>query len=140
MEQKKRLFFHGALIVFAVFFLHLIASDLYWYYSIWWFDMPMHFLGGMFIGMMALWLFCMPNSIKSGSPQTVFKVFLVTLTLGLVVGFFWEFFEYGVGHLFSVDLGNTLDSTSDLFFDIAGSQAAALYFFLFRFDKQENRI
>jgi len=36
-------------------FLHQSAVALYWYWSVPWFDIVMHFLGGLWVGTCALW-------------------------------------------------------------------------------------
>ena len=44
--DRKRLFKIAAYLIATLFLLNYAATKLYWYSSIWWFDMPMHLLGG----------------------------------------------------------------------------------------------
>lgn len=114
-----------ALILF-ILFTNLLAMKFFWYLSIWWFDMPMHFLGGVFLGFLYIGLghtikssfFTLPSDILSRSSVIRFVLFV------FAIGFAWELYEFGVARITFGDLGTPLDSVSDLFFDIAGGLLA----------------
>ena len=55
--KRKTLFTFLSLVVVFIFFLNFVAGKLYWYSSIWWFDILMHFLGGFWLGLLFLWVF-----------------------------------------------------------------------------------
>ena len=92
----------------------------YWYSSIWYFDMPMHFLGGVWLGLSAIYLF----PLKDYSLKSIFKIFFIVLLVG--VG--WELFEILVNKFTIQDPFNSLDTLSDICFDLAGGLFAILYF------------
>ena len=92
----------------------------YWYSSIWYFDMAMHFLGGFWLGLASLYLF----PLKDTSFKSILKIFLLVLLVG--VG--WEIFEVIVDRVITGNLFNTLDTISDICFDLAGGLSAILYF------------
>jgi hypothetical protein len=104
-----------------VFIINLAAMKFFWYYSISWFDMFMHSLGGFWLGLFFFWL--IPVRIVS------LKFILQAMGGVLLVGIFWEIFElftqqYIAGNPFSLP-----DTISDLFFDLAGGFLALIYSF-----------
>lgn len=96
----------------------------YWYPLIWWFDMPMHFLGGVFVGLLLSYLLKKIKIIKEDI--SVFKFSLIITTLTFFVGMIWEGYEYFVQFYTHAYLANFLDSLSDLSFDIVGSIMAVI--------------
>lgn len=111
--------------------IHSVAVFNNWYWRFRWMDIPMHFLGGVFIGMIFLWLFK-----KFFGYLDIHNRFLVltVLLLGFVTlaGVFWEFYEF-LYDLFisSREWGiftnqGVQDTISDLFFDILGGFTAAV--------------
>ncbi|MEK7588709.1 MAG: hypothetical protein AAB438_02730 [Patescibacteria group bacterium] len=119
--DKKKLFIRLTLLVIFIFILNFIASKLYWYSSLWWFDMPMHFLGGFWLGLAFLWLI----PIDEPSLSKVFKIIIGVL----IIGIFWELFEIGVNDILAKSPFDMVDTVSDLFFDISGGFASMIYFF-----------
>lgn len=116
-KLAKRLIF----LIFLILFLNFFANKLYWYSSIWYFDMIMHFLGGFWVGLLYIYLFLPVDFSKN----TVFKLLLFTL----IVGILWELFEMLVNEVISSNPFDFLDTTSDIFFDLAGGGTAVSYFF-----------
>ncbi|MFA6585833.1 MAG: hypothetical protein WCS86_01595 [Candidatus Paceibacterota bacterium] len=119
MDYKKlavRLF----LLILLIFLVNYSAMQFHWYSSIWYLDMPMHFFGGFWIGLAFIWLF----KIKEIS----FRLILKIISVVLLVGVLWEFFEIVVNNYIILDSFNTLDTLSDIFFDLAGGIFAILYF------------
>ena len=99
---------------FALLHSFAVQASLYWYY--WWFDILMHFSGGVLItiGLHALGTFkrfnCKPK-LK--------HVFWVTLAFVIV----WEIFEYNAG-LYEPGLAQWLDTGYDIFNGFAGAISA----------------
>lgn len=108
---KKALF-----LILIIFFLHKVAGIFYWYTSIVWFDMVMHFLGGVFLALVAGSL---GGSLLKNASKT--KIFAVVLLFVFVVGIGWEVFEFSVQEIIKIrGLADIPDSFSDLFFDLIG--------------------
>lgn len=108
--RKKLLF-----IILIVWGLNALAHKFYWYSSIWWFDMPMHFLGGYFLGLLMLLVVAYTDKNTSNKEK------LTIVLLGVfAIGVMWEGYEYAIQILTGSQLANPLDSMSDLFFDMAG--------------------
>ncbi len=99
----------------------------HWYSIVWWFDMPMHALGGMWVALASLFIY----RYKHTTTEDIFRpkmIFVIALISVLVIGVLWEFFEFGMEAVGTVDLANPIDSLSDICFDLAGGVVGALYF------------
>lgn len=121
---KKLLFLN----IIAIFFVNVIASLLYWYYSIWWFDMPMHFWGGVFIVFGVVYFFYITSkstesSVLIVSTKRLLQIFAYALTIFIL----WEVFEYIVNEKTRALIISPIDSTSDIFFDLAGGAFSVIY-------------
>ena len=119
MDSKKFLIRLVSLIFF-IFFVNYLAMKFYWYSSIWYFDMPMHFLGGLWLGLAIIWFF----KVKEVSFKSIFYIILGVLLIGTL----WEVFEIFIDKNITGLSFNTLDTFSDIFFDLAGGSFAILYF------------
>ena len=82
--------------------------------------MPMHFLGGLLLGFALIWFFI----IKDISLKSIFYLILGVLLIGVL----WEVFEIIIDKIITGNLFNTLDTISDIFFDLAGGTFAIFYF------------
>lgn len=125
--------------VFLIFILalHAVAFSNYWYWTVWWFDMPMHFFGGVWLAMVFLLLNSKFKILNGSSiPQLSDYLIAVFITLSFVAfgGILWEFFEFFYDLLISsrgyagfAQLG-AADTVSDLFFDLFGGLATFVIF------------
>jgi len=104
-----------SLIISGVFLaLHLLASKFFWYFSIFWFDMLMHFIGGFVVGTAYL----LGNRFL-GRSQVRKKHLLIFV---LIISLLWEAYEYIVQYIFHIDgIATLADSISDLGFDMLGA-------------------
>ncbi len=82
--DRKKLLKTAAYLIFLIFFINFVALRLYWYNSIWYFDMIMHFAGGFWLGLALLWIFSNDNL----SSRLIFKIILIVLLVGVL----WEFY------------------------------------------------
>ena len=103
-----------------------IVFSLYW--TLWWYDILLHFLGGIFIGLLVLWVRFLsgyfPASSFLWSPG---RLFLFTLFWTFIIGVGWEVFEWLAGNTWSIE-GYWLDTTLDVVLDLIGGIAGFLYF------------
>lgn len=118
--DRKKLLVRIAVLMFFMFVLNQIGTTFYWYFSIWWFDILMHFWGGFWVGLFFLYVFVS----KKSSSVPVFKVALWLLLVGVL----WEFFEIYSNNFIGQTPFNLMDTLSDLCFDMAGGLAAIYYF------------
>ena len=120
MDKKKLIRRLISLILF-IFVLNFLANQFYWYFTIWYFDMIMHFLAGFWVGLACLYL--LPPQCDSIS--SIFTILLFVLCIGIG----WEIFEILVNDVIVRNPFNPLDTASDIFFDLSGCAVAILYFF-----------
>lgn len=117
-----------ALAIFGVFVLNALASYFYLYQSFLWFDMLMHFLGGIVVTFFAVWLLYHTYALWRGK---TWKIIVVNSFVFVVVGVLWEIMEFGVQHAFNIYgvLATPGDSVSDIICGLAGSLIALMYYF-----------
>jgi hypothetical protein len=118
--NSQKLLIRSAILIFLIFLLNYLAMEFHWYSSMWYFDMIMHFLGGFWLGLLSIYLFLLEDS----SFKSILKIFFIVL----LVGIGWEIFEILINQLMVQDPFNTLDTMSDIFFDLAGGLFAIFYF------------
>ena len=93
--------------------------------------MLMHFLGGLWAGLAALYVFK-----SSGPVVSVFR----TIIFVLVIGVGWEIFEILVNETITNNPLDVPDTFSDLLLDIAGGIFALIYFFHKILFRRENKL
>ena len=124
--QKK---FLKELIVVSivVLVLHVLALQYSLYWSIDWYDILMHFLGGLTMGILATYIFFTSNYIKSTAvlKDNKFVVFVIISLFTLSVGLIWELWEVFVE--FSNVLEDQVDTIIDLIMDMLGALTAFYY-------------
>ncbi len=129
-SRIKKSYFGGivALIV-GISILNAFAYEFYWYWKIWWFDMIMHTLGGVWVGSFFLWYYFFRKQTENFSRKKRLA-FFVALSSVAVIGIGWELFEFSVDTFITLSQHDPVDTASDLFFDILGSVLAVFIFFL----------
>lgn len=122
--STKDLFRQQAYLVIFIFLANFLANRFHLYYSIWWFDVFMHFTGGVWLGMVFVWFLK-----KRNLPMTFDFSFIFKLTAWLLlVGIGWEVFEfYFINHMAGYSF-DRFDTVSDLLLDVSGGVLVALYF------------
>jgi hypothetical protein len=121
--DRKKLLTRVLLLIFFIFIVNYLAGKFYWYSAIWYFDMLMHFLGGLWLGLAATWFLSQQESFFK--PSFILKIIFIVF----LVGASWELFEIVFYNYIAQNPFNVLDTISDLFFDLAGGIWAILYFF-----------
>jgi hypothetical protein len=100
-----------------------MANAFYWYSAMWWFDIPMHIMGGMFLALSAGALF-----FKKLLPLHFKEVIVVILLFVLIIGLGWEIFEYLVQTIIKgAQLANFPDSVKDMLMDLLGGILASIF-------------
>ncbi|QQG46045.1 MAG: hypothetical protein HYY55_03730 [Candidatus Niyogibacteria bacterium] len=102
-------------------------------YGLWWLDIVLHFLGGIWLAVLAFWfLFEYKEFPSDFLPKWLLGLGLISFVM--LGGVFWEFFEFSWDYFIARPYGAILaqpdlaDTMSDLFFDFAGAVVAAAYF------------
>jgi uncharacterized membrane protein len=103
------------------------AYYLYWRFP--WYDILMHFLGGVVVGAVYLWVvrYELPASLKK------YETFAYVFLFALVIGILWEIFEYfvGIDREFS-RATRQFDTALDLVMDVSGATLSYIAFSRFR--------
>ena len=127
--QKILLWF----IVF-IFAMQAIASWQLWYVAYPWFDIPMHMLGGAWLGLLFFYLFEERHKVMPPGSSGFLRVF-ASLGFVALIGIGWELFEYWNGAFLAQQFpwgGGRgeyyFDSLLDLVDDLIGGLAAALWY------------
>ncbi len=104
-----RLFILQTLVVALIGVIHLAAlrHSLYWHYV--WLDLPVHFLGGVWLALAGTWLL-----LRSGMRAEVPIIFSIVI-IGSIA---WEIFELAAG--VPIERNFALDTVIDLTMDVAG--------------------
>jgi len=110
--------------------LHLLALEFYLYWTLWWFDILLHFLGGAWVALTAFWFFFCAHVMPRIS-RTTTTVVVSMLCVTLAVGVAWEIFEYVLGVYDSPNY--VFDTATDIVMDALGSLAASLVVLRSRF-------
>ena len=116
----KEIFFSAILVAG----LHYLALTFYLYWSIWWFDIPMHLIGGLVIALIAMFLYY-TSGYFDFPKEHMGSVLAMTLGTVLLVGLIWELWELFMG--FSDVIEDKTDTVIDLIMDILGGTIAFIY-------------
>jgi len=112
---------------FAVAIFHIIATVVGWYEMFWWFDIPMHFLGGV---VTAYSSYAMLRYFESkGQYKVTWKPLHILLLLGLVsmTAVSWEFMEYAFDLFFQTHMqAGIMDTLKDICMGLIGGGLVAL--------------
>lgn len=100
--------------------LHFAALKDFYYWRLWWFDVLMHFLGGVLIGTASIWLLSRFGTHYS----SILTYIYIALFAAFVVGVLWELFEGAIG-LFHYEEFFP-DTLYDLFMDSSGGIISGL--------------
>lgn len=102
--------------------LNILGTKLYLYWTVIWFDMIMHFLGGLFV---SLFFFSILSLLKSRLSYTEKLVLGVIFTV--LVGLVWEYYELVIGVTNLADTAYWGDTGMDIVMDTLGSIAGVLF-------------
>jgi hypothetical protein len=122
---QTRLFKNTFALLFFVGVVNWIAVSLYLYWTIWWFDMFVHFSAGACVAMASILLYFFYTKQSLPSIKTTLKV---AITSAIIIGILWEIYElvFQITYL-SDGLDYYLDTSSDLLMDLSGGIIGSLY-------------
>lgn len=124
MIYHKPLFIEILIFSLIISFIHYFAAIYGLYWAISWLDILMHFLGGLLIGLIVLFVFFTSEKIDFPKENRL-MVIIFSISLVLVVGLLWELWELyvGIANLFT----DSADTIMDLVMDIIGAIFAYFY-------------
>ena len=125
---KQKLFIEQFIILIIIAILHHLALQFYLYWTLEWFDILMHFLGGMWVALIIMWFFFFSGFVyKNVTSVRKIKIFLIAIASVLVVGVLWEVWEVWADLVFMDETGYFLDTSLDLVMDTLGGITAFIY-------------
>ncbi|MGC8775844.1 MAG: hypothetical protein ACP5QN_00825 [Minisyncoccia bacterium] len=135
----KKLFIISFILINLIHFLAVIYD---WYYTIYWIDVPLHILGGIWLSSLFLYFFEKNEGLKKilfEKPNIKKEsLIFIILCLGFValIGVLWEFYEFFVDviilkkYAYNAEPGYILfDTLKDLFNDLVGGIIALIIYF-----------
>lgn len=128
---KQKLFIQQFILIAIIAILHFLALRFYFYWTFWWSDIIMHFLGGLWVGLIVLWFFFFSGFVyKNINLVRQSKIFLITITSVIIVGVLWEVWEVWevwARLVFINEAGYFLDTSLDIVMGILGGIVAFIY-------------
>ena len=130
------------ILLIFMFAVHGLALGGFLGYGLWWLDVVLHFLGGLWLAVLGWWyLFAykyFPEIKSRGFSGDLISGTGWILVVGLIsfavfAGVLWEFFEFSWDYFlakpYSAELAQPSleDTLSDLFFDLVGALVAVFY-------------
>jgi hypothetical protein len=119
--RRKFLFLQAAVLLVTVFLYHLGIEDRF-FWRFWWYDIPMHILGGMWAALAIAWV------VSWWGTRISFSQFILA---AFAIGAGWEVFEYVLGIAGSPFMSYPVDTAKDLVDDCIGGALAYLLSRLF---------
>jgi|GEM_PF-370575 len=126
MLKQKPLPF-SLLILCLLIILHSVGSYYSWYWVYPWFDVVVHIVSGLWIGLLILWLASVMGQINSLKEYKV-KSFLIAFVSAVLIGVIWELLENYTQITFTKANDYNLNTALDIVNDAIGGILAYLYF------------
>lgn len=125
--NKKFPFWVLALIICVIGIVNGAADywHLYFYYR--WLDIPMHLVGGMWVGLSALAIYYFTSFVAEKS-HAISRVLWIAVSSALIIGIGWEAFEWGVDQMTGLKHVDVIDTLSDIMNDVIGTLVAGVIF------------
>lgn len=114
--QQKKIFYAMFGVLALTGILNTLGTTLYLYWTVIWFDMIMHFLGGLFV---SLFFFSLFSFFRSGLSYT--EKLVLGLVFSVLVGLVWEYYELIVGVTDLAEVGYWPDTGMDIVMDTLGA-------------------
>lgn len=108
-------------VLYLIVFLNLTGVLFRWYWTVPYYDKPVHFLGGLWVAMIVAYLF---QIFSPAARPSKFLFFFLLIGLTMVVGFFWEVYELGADlFIFKKNImqKTIVDTLTDLLADFGGA-------------------
>jgi hypothetical protein len=120
----NRYFFPSFLAMLVVVSFHWLGclNDLY--NRIWWYDIPLHFLGGLWVALFTLWITSTQYGLCLKKYVTIKNLLLFVFCFGIA----WEFLELALRFNSISDVGYVWDTTHDLIMDVLGASLVSFFY------------
>lgn len=138
MFKNKLILFFIVILLFLIASLNWLAFSFYWYWRIWWFDLLMHFLGGVVVAALSYFFYLLLINKR----LSFFRLLTLTVASALIVGGLWEVFEFSIDAYWSAHVNikslqilqaGWWDTLLDLLFDFLGGITCGLVIYFLPF-------
>lgn len=142
MDYSKKLLLFIIILLGIIAAAHATAFYYFLYWRLWWLDIVIHFLGGVWLGSVMAWILFFSKFSQKISALPCFLLFII-VGVSVLGGVFWEFSEFLCDYFFVGENSSFLlqtgvaDTMSDLFFDALGGFAVG--FASIKFLSKENK-
>ena len=123
-SRETHILYTAFILATTLAMLHFLAMIHYLYWSLWWYDVMMHFLAGFVLGLTGYWLLFKSGLFFTSLYKPVFMILTLFIAV-FILGAAWEVFEYTNGMTNSHE-GYKVDVLNDLTLDSAGTVLAVL--------------
>ncbi|MDB5237755.1 MAG: hypothetical protein JWM46_25 [Candidatus Kaiserbacteria bacterium] len=106
-----KIFLSGVAVFCALAIVYVYSLYAGFFFSIWWWDIPMHIGGGVLAGLIGAWF-----SIIFSGRVSLLSIFAGVIVLGVAV----EALEYALGFTYSPFMSYPVDTAKDLVDDLVG--------------------
>ncbi|MFA7192056.1 MAG: hypothetical protein WC089_02035 [Candidatus Paceibacterota bacterium] len=123
MMTRKRIIKYTAILFSLLAIINILSMKFFWYQAIWWFDMPMHFVGGFTTLLLLTYFF-----YEKIQFDFLFYRKIILLIFGaILVGLLWEVFEYIFNNIIAGVPWDIVDTSADIFWDTTGAICALVF-------------
>lgn len=139
MDKMTKLLLYFSTITISILATLTVTRELY--ANIWWFDIPMHILGGAWVAFIFFYYFFYKEKILDKNMRFA-EIFIFTIGFVAFIGVMWELWEYLVSYYFSItysipnyyEFGHNgesavFDTIKDLTNDLFGGLIAIIIFY-----------
>ena len=139
-SEGKKLLNIMVVVIYLLVIAHGAAMWLYLYWTLPWFDLVTHFVGGVWVAFASLWLVFYSGYLKpENTPARTKKNMLLTALISVaIVGIIWEVYEFVGQYWLNVTFASNYswDTFVDVVMDMVGALAA--YWIFSRFIYKES--
>ena len=125
MDRRPSLLYSALALIVLLWALNWLAVTFYFYWIYWWYDVLMHFLGGIAEGLAAYWVLFHSGIFFHGRFKSEVASVLSVLLCVMVVATAWEYFEY-IFNITDSHEGYYFDTFNDLVLGASGAVIAGL--------------
>lgn len=121
---RSRIFLTACFLTVVVGCLDIIGLKLYLFWTVWWFDMVMHFLGGATVALFGTYY------VEQHRNPSYANFLVVGLFTSIIFGVFWELYELAF-HITDIHTADYIaDTGMDMIMDTTGGFVAVLYSYI----------
>ncbi|MFH0804033.1 MAG: hypothetical protein V1896_00305 [Candidatus Zambryskibacteria bacterium] len=132
---KKPLFPEMLVLFLIVGILHVIATVNHLYWSIYEFDSLVHFIGGVALSLLFVWLYFFSDYFNP-SKRSLARFLLISVLGAMFVAVSWETYELIFKQTMVAKANYPFDLTMDLMMDFLGAIAGCFYAYIREYNRQ----